>query len=106
VTNMGDEIDLIVAFNEQALIGRLERADFKPGATILLESKWRTHRDPEISAAYTEAFERMGKAGYNLVEVPMEDMCLRHVTNPERGKNMLVLGMLCQIYQRDMKIAA
>ncbi|NNE69317.1 MAG: 2-oxoacid:acceptor oxidoreductase subunit alpha [Rhodothermales bacterium] len=105
ITNMGDEVDLIVAFNEQALLGRLDRAQFKPDARILLESKWRNHPDPTIAAEYSEALSRLEDAGYRVLEVPMEEICLKHVTNPERGKNMLALGMLCRVYGRDMETA-
>ena len=31
ITNMGDEADLVVAFNEQVLYGRIEQGAFKPG---------------------------------------------------------------------------
>ncbi len=41
ITNAGDEADLVIAFNEQVLLGREAAGEFRPGATILLESKWR-----------------------------------------------------------------
>ena len=50
VTNGGDETDLVIAFNEQVLLGRLAGA-FKPGCTILLESMWREHIDADIAAS-------------------------------------------------------
>ncbi len=43
ISNMGDKIDLIVAFNEQSLLGRLDVANFDPNCRILLENKWREH---------------------------------------------------------------
>ena len=57
VTNGGDETDLVVAFNEQVLLGRVRAGELKPGATILLESMWREHRDPKIVASYVETVE-------------------------------------------------
>ncbi len=39
VTNGGDETNLVVAFNEQVLLGRVREGELKHGATILLESK-------------------------------------------------------------------
>ena len=36
VTNGGDQTELVVAFNEQVLIGRVRAGELKPGATILL----------------------------------------------------------------------
>src|SRR4249919_1564881 len=47
VTNGGDETDLVVAFNEQVLLGRVREGELKAGCTILLESMWRGHRDPK-----------------------------------------------------------
>lgn len=105
ITNMGDGVDTIVAFNEQALLGRMERAKFRPDARILLESKWRDHANPEIAAEYAAALEQIRADGYRVIEVPMEEICLKHVTNPERGKNMLALGMLCKAYGRDLDTA-
>src|SRR5512144_1306405 len=49
VTNGGDETDLVVAFNEQVLLGRVRARELKPGATILLESMWRDDAEPKIS---------------------------------------------------------
>ncbi len=105
ITNMGDEVDLIVAFNEQALLGRLAVANFKPGCTILLENKWRDHADPDIARAYGTAYARLVEDGYKVVEVPMEEICLKYVNNPQLGKNMFVLGLLCNLYSRDLETA-
>jgi hypothetical protein len=41
ITNGGDETDLVVAFNEQVLLGRCAAKELKPGCIILLESMWR-----------------------------------------------------------------
>src|SRR5664280_2761564 len=45
VTNGGNETDLVIAFNEQVLLGRVRTGELKPGATILLESMWREDRN-------------------------------------------------------------
>ena len=105
VTNMGDDIDLIVAFNEQSLLGRLRNATFSPGCRVLLESKWRTHPNTVIAKSYIEVYDRLVEAGYNVYEIPLEELCGEHVSNPRLGKNMYVLGMLCQIYSRDIDLA-
>ena len=36
ITNGGDEADLVVAFNEQVLLGRVQAGELKPGCTVLL----------------------------------------------------------------------
>lgn len=106
ITNGGDETDFVVAFNEQVLLGRVQAKELKPGCTILLESLWRTHSDPKIAASYIATYERVVAAGYRVYEIPMELECRKIVADAKRGKNMFVLGMLCQIYSLELKLAA
>lgn len=105
ITNGGDETDLVVAFNEQVLLGRVRAGELKRGCTILLESMWREHSDPAIAASYVRTYDELVNAGYRVREIPMERECLKLVTDARRGKNMFALGMLCSIYSLDMKIA-
>ena len=101
VTNGGDLTDLVVAFNEQVLLGRVRDGELKPGCTILLESMWREHKDASIASSYAQAVEKLRSAGYRVYEVPMEREC----GGAERGKNMFVLGMLCHLYSLDLQLA-
>ncbi|GMR15477.1 MAG: 2-oxoacid:acceptor oxidoreductase subunit alpha [Gammaproteobacteria bacterium] len=105
VTNGGDEADLIVAFNDQVMLRRSREHELKPGCTVLLENKWKTHADPTIAAMYADAMDEMLRGGFNVHEIPMEEECLRVVSDPRRGKNMFVLGLLCHIYSLDLQIA-
>lgn len=105
ITNAGDDADLVVAFNEQVLIGRVESQNLKKGAIILLENKWRFHKDPDIVKAYTETYDDLVKQGFRIHEIPMEEECLKYVSNPQRGKNMFALGMLCRLYHMDVELA-
>jgi 2-oxoglutarate ferredoxin oxidoreductase subunit alpha len=105
ITNGGDETDLVIAFNEQVLLGRVRDRELKPGATILLESMWRTNKDHQIAASYAEAHDKLVAAGYKVVEVPMERECLKLVNDARRGKNMFALGMLCSIYSLELELA-
>jgi 2-oxoglutarate ferredoxin oxidoreductase subunit alpha len=105
VTNGGDQTDLVVAFNEQVLIGRVQAKELKPGATILLESMWRHHRDPAVVDSYARTVEALRKDGYQVVEVPLEDRCKELVSDPRKGKNMFVLGLLCNLYGLDARLA-
>jgi 2-oxoglutarate ferredoxin oxidoreductase subunit alpha len=105
ISNAGDEADVVVAFNEQVLLGRAAAKEFKPGAIILLESMWRTHSDPNIAAAYPVVYDKLIAEGYDVREVPMEEECKKIVENPQRGKNMFVVGVLSFIYSRDLSIA-
>jgi 2-oxoglutarate/2-oxoacid ferredoxin oxidoreductase subunit alpha len=105
VSNGGDEADLIMAFNEQVLLGRLCAGQFKPGCTILLESMWREHANKDIAAAYVDTHKRLVASGFKVIEIPMERECRTLVPDPRRGKNMFALGMLCSIYSLDLRLA-
>jgi len=106
VTNGGNETDLVIAFNEQVLLGRVRTGALKDGCTILLENMWRENKDPQIVASYNETYDGLVKAGYKVVEIPMERECKTIVADAKRGKNMFALGILCSIYSFDLKIAA
>jgi 2-oxoglutarate/2-oxoacid ferredoxin oxidoreductase subunit alpha len=102
VTNWGDETNLVVAFNEQVLLGRHRLNALAPGATILLEDMWATHPDPNIRAQWEAAMEELAGAGYRIVPVPMEEICLTEVENARKGKNMFALGLLTWLFDRDV----
>ena len=105
ITNGGDQTDLVVAFNEQVLLGRVHAGELKPGATILLESVWRENKDPKIVSAYLETVRALADGGYKVIEMPLERECRSLMSDPKRGKNMFVLGMLCSIYSLDLDLA-
>jgi len=105
VTNGGDETDLVVAFNEQVLLGRVRAGELKPGCIILLESMWRRHADAALAASYVETHDRLVDAGYRVLEIPMEQACRAIVADPRRGKNMFALGMLCSLYSFELRLA-
>ena len=103
MTNGGNETDLVVAFNEQVLLGRVRSKELKPGCTILLESMWRDNPDPAVSRSYVDTYEHLVAAGYRVYEIPMEAECLKHVSDARKGKNMFALGMLCSIFGLDLQ---
>jgi 2-oxoglutarate ferredoxin oxidoreductase subunit alpha len=104
ITNGGNETDLVVAFNEQVLLGRVRAKELKPGCIIMMESMWRTHADPKIAASYIETHDRLVEAGYKVYEIPMEQECRTLVSDAKRGKNMFALGMLCYLYSLDLRL--
>lgn len=104
VTNWGDQADIAVAFNEQALLSRHRLEALAPEAVILIENSWAKHPDPDIRAQWEAALEELRAASYRIIEVPMEDLCLRVVDNPALGKNMFVLGILGGIYGLDRRL--
>jgi len=105
VTNGGNETDLVVAFNEQVLLGRVRSGELKPGCFILLESMWRDSKDAAIAVSYTETYNELVAAGFKVYEIPMERECRKIVADARRGKNMFALGMLCNIYSFDLQLA-
>lgn len=105
ITNMGDHADIVVALNEQVLYGRIEQNAYKEGTHLLIENKWATDTE-ETKVAYESSIQKFQKLGYIIHEIPMEKECLKHVSDARRGKNMWVLGLLCNVYDRDLTLAA
>jgi len=101
VTNGGDLTDLVVAFNEQVLLGRVRAGELAPGCTILLENLWRQHKDSSIRESYEKTVQSLRSANFRVIEIPMGHEC----ANAERGKNMFALGMLCSIYSLEVELA-
>jgi len=105
VTNMGDQADIVVAFNEQVLYSRIANGAYKAGTVVLLEGKWAEDPVPEIRQQYAKAVTEFRQNGLIVHELPIEQACLEITPNPRKGKNMFVLGMLCRIYSRDAEQA-
>ncbi|MGK7390809.1 MAG: 2-oxoacid:acceptor oxidoreductase subunit alpha [Candidatus Cyclobacteriaceae bacterium M2_1C_046] len=105
ITNMGDHADLVIALNEQVLYGRIDQNAYKPGTYLLIENKWRNH-NATIRKEYEDSLKKFEEFGYKIIEIPMEEECLKFVKDARKGKNMWVLGVLCNIYDRDLEIAA
>ncbi|MFT4736508.1 MAG: 2-oxoglutarate ferredoxin oxidoreductase subunit alpha [Cyclobacteriaceae bacterium] len=105
ITNMGDYADLVVALNDQVLYGRIDQHAYKPGTHLLIESKWGKSNKEEIRQEYLDSLSEFSKLGYHIHEIPMEEECLKVVGDAKKGKNMWVLGLLCSLYDRDLKIA-
>jgi len=103
ITNWGDETNLVVAFNEQVLIGRHRLGALASDAIILLENSWAMNPNPDIRAAWTAALAELSAQYYRIIEVPMEEQCLTIDENPRKGKNMFALGLLAWIYDRSLE---
>ena len=104
ITNWGDQSKLAIAFNDQVCLSRHRLASFDDDCIVLLDSIWENHEDPAIRKMYAEAMEEMSSKNYRFIPVPIEEETLKVVDNPQHGKNMFALGMLAQIYQRDVSI--
>jgi len=104
VTNWGDQSKLAIAFNDQVCLSRHRLGSFDDNCIILLESAWEHSEDEVIRRMYAEAMEEMSTKNYRFVLVPIEEETLKLVDNPQHGKNMFALGLLAEIYQRDLSI--
>lgn len=104
ITNMGNEADLVVGFNEQVLYARIANGAYKDGTIILLENKWAKDQQEKIREEYAFAVEEFRENGLIVHELPLEEECLKIVDNARKGKNMFVLGMLCRIYNRNKQL--
>jgi 2-oxoglutarate ferredoxin oxidoreductase subunit alpha len=102
VTNWGDASDLMIAFNEQVLLGRHEQGALAEHAIVLLDNQWKEHPDERIQAQWRAAMAELAQTGYRIIEVPLEAECLKVVDNARKGKNMFALGLLAWIYDRDL----
>ena len=103
VTNWGDATNLVIAFNEQALLGRHRLGALAEDAIILVDDQWATHQDERIRKQWSDAMEEMSSRSYRIIGVPMEAECLTVVENARKGKNMFALGVLAWIYGRDVE---
>jgi 2-oxoglutarate ferredoxin oxidoreductase subunit alpha len=105
VTNMGNEADMVVAFNEQVLYSRIDNRAYRKGTVVLLENMWAEDPEEKIREQYKEALADFHAQGLIVHELPIQQECLKIVPDPRKGKNMFVLGMLCAIYRRDTDTA-
>ena len=101
ITNMGNQADLVVAFNEQVLYSRIANGAYRKGTVVLLENMWAEDPDEKIREQYASALQDFYAQGLVVHELPIQQECLKLVKDPRKGKNMFVLGMLCRIYSRD-----
>jgi 2-oxoglutarate ferredoxin oxidoreductase subunit alpha len=105
ISNWGDATNLVVAFNEQVLLGRIQLDALADDAIVLLENMWKTHANESIQEEWKQGLEKIRAAGnYRIVEVPMEEECLKIVEDARRGKNMFALGLLTWICDRDVEL--
>ncbi len=105
MTNMGNEADMVVAFNEQVLYSRIQNGAYREGTVVLLENMWAEDPEPAVREQYAEALADFKQRGLVVHELPIQQECLKIVSDPRKGKNMFVLGMLCHIYDRDTTMA-
>jgi len=102
VTNAGNRADVVLAFNEMALLSRLDADSVADGALVLIDSHWGTHETEQIRSSYRTVLDQCRERGMRIVEVPIEQETLRHADEAVRGKNMFAVGLLCALYDKDL----
>lgn len=104
ITNAGDKANVVVAFNEIVPYPRIEQGAYSKGTIMLIENKWATANE-SIRDSYQKALEDFKARGFLIFEIPMEVEFKKSATSGRKGKNIWVLGLLCHLYKRDLKIA-
>ncbi len=104
VSNAGDKANFVLAFNEMALLSRIEANSLADDVIVLIDNIWANHDDPRIRKNYTEILEGIKAKGGTVIEFPLEEETLKTVDDPKRGKNMFATGVLCALYARKVEI--
>ena len=104
VTNAGNLADVVLAFNEMALLSRLEAGSLADDVLVLIDDQWATHDNEQYQRSYREVIDTFRARGATIVEIPMQEQTLRHVEDAEQGKNMFAVGLLCALYNKDVKL--
>ena len=101
VTNAGNLANVVLAFNEMALLSRLQAGSLAEDALILIDDQWATHEVEAYRASYRAVLDQARARGSSILEIPLEKETLRYVEDAQRGKNMFALGLLCALYSKD-----
>ncbi|MDH5720129.1 MAG: 2-oxoacid:acceptor oxidoreductase subunit alpha [Spirochaetia bacterium] len=106
VTNGGNLTNVVVAFNEMNLLSRIKGKMLADDVVVIIDNKWANDPDETIRKQYREILDELKAKGADIYEVPIEEKTMTLIDNPQRGKNMVALGMLGYLYTRDMDILA
>jgi 2-oxoglutarate ferredoxin oxidoreductase subunit alpha len=104
VTNAGNLADVVLAFNEMALLSRLEAGSLADDVLVLIDDQWATHDNEDYQRSYREVLDTFRARGATIIEIPLQKETLRHVEDAEQGKNMFAVGLLCALYNKDVNL--
>ncbi len=104
VTNAGNLADVVLAFNEMALLSRLEAGSLADDVLVLIDDQWATHDVEEYRLSYREVLDKFRTRGATIIEIPLQEETLRHVEDAEQGKNMFAVGLLCALYSKNVNL--
>ena len=72
---------------------------------LLIDDKWGESDDPKIREAYQKALEGLPRGRLRRPRDPDPRRDEQAHRDPQRGKNMWVVGLLCALYNRDLDLA-
>ncbi|MBW1876307.1 MAG: 2-oxoacid:acceptor oxidoreductase family protein, partial [Deltaproteobacteria bacterium] len=104
VTNAGNRANVVLAFNEMALLSRLEAGSLADDVLVLIDDQWATHDVEEYRLSYREVLDTFRARGATIIEIPLQEETLRHVEDAEQGKNMFAVGVLCALYNKNVNL--
>ena len=104
VTNAGNRANVVLAFNEMALLSRLEAGSLADDVLVLIDDQWATHDNEQYQRSYREVLDTFRARGATIIEIPLQKETLRHVEDAEQGKNMFAVGLLCALYNKDLNL--
>jgi 2-oxoglutarate ferredoxin oxidoreductase subunit alpha len=104
VTNAGNRANVVLAFNEMALLSRLQAGSLADDVLVLIDDQWATHDVEQYRISYREVIDEFRSRGSTILEIPLERETLRHVEDAQQGKNMFAVGLLCALYSKDIHV--
>ena len=104
VTNVGNLANVVLAFNEMALLSRYQAGTVADDAIVLIDDQWANHNIVAYQKSYADVLSMVRQRGATIIEVPMEKETAKHVDDTRRGKNMFAVGLLCALYNKDLEI--
>ena len=104
VTNAGNLANVVLAFNEMALLSRLQAESLADDVLVLIDDQWATHENEKYRASYRDVIDQFRARGSTILEIPLQQETLRHVEDAQQGKNMFAVGLLCALYSKDVLV--
>jgi len=104
VTNVGNLANVVLAFNEMALLSRIQAESIAEDVIVIIDDMWATHDVEAYRHSYARITNEVRGKGGTVIEVPMEKETEKHVSDTSRGKNMFALGYLCALYSKNPDI--
>ena len=104
VTNAGNRAQVVLAFNEMALLSRLQADSIADDALVLIDDHWATHDAEQYRRSYRSVLDQCRARGARILEIPIEKETLRRADEATRGKNMFAVGLLCALYDKDLDV--